>query len=261
MDMKGFAPTDTEVEGWIDKPYETFLSENLSDYTKFIYEYTICTKNKNTVLQKMKGDSRYYYGTKTILKQFHHSDHAFAIATYVNNYMGWKEKYPLRRDKTNKIHRQIITRWTKARARKYLGMGWDEEGEKFYNRVKTYFQDLIENEDNKPFYEELDRSVHEYYRENYGSGNVAQKTITSKASGQSNAPAQTAAFDDLDTDGSDNDDDGDSSDDDSADDNGVEGENGERVIPGGSMTEEHGNFDENRSGGNNVNEDAQVEMA
>jgi len=193
----GYVPTDKTLEGWMKKPLEDFLQDDLNEYTKFIFEYTICMKNKITLLHKMKNNAKYYTGGKTILDDLTATDHAFAIALYVNNYEGWIEKFPYQGDRTNKIHREVKTKWTQARGRKYLGCGWAKEGEEFYTKAEKFFQQMLQ-EVNSGYYEELQRSVQEYYKATYGVRNVGAKPLLKVKDGQDAGNKRSAAvFDNL----------------------------------------------------------------
>ena len=181
----------------MEKPLDVFLQEDLEEYTKFIFEYTICMKNKITLLHKMKNNAKYYTGGKTILDHLTVTDHAFAIALYVNNYGGWMEKFQYRADRTNKIHREVKTKWTQARGRKYLGCGWAKEGEEFYTKAETFFKQML-REVNSGYFEELQRSVQNYYKETYGVRNVGAKPCLRVKEKEDDRNKQSAAvFDNL----------------------------------------------------------------
>lgn len=153
----------------VDKPLKIRKIINIrgenpmpDNYLTLVYAYTVHCADKRKLEGWLCDPEKIGDPDCHVFKKLSPSDEAWAIATIVNGWDGWVQKFPHLSDPKASIHKKNKGVWTAVKgsdpddrtvalkrgtARYAYKPGWHEDGIKFYEKAVRFFTDIRKEQD------------------------------------------------------------------------------------------------------------------
>jgi len=121
------------------------------NYLRFVYTYSIHCLDKRKVEIWLSDKIEQGRPERHIFAKLTPSDEAWAVASIVNGWDGWVQKFE-HKDKKDRFHKKNLGKWTnpedkkkkkkqgQGQGRYKYKSGWTDEGMEFYEKAVAFFQ-------------------------------------------------------------------------------------------------------------------------